>query len=148
MEETTMTYYSTPPRSDELYHYGIKGMRWGVRRYENKDGSLTELGKRRYDAYNKHEKLKNKAISEQRKLLGGDVFKLRSDFGDGSDDDEWFEMHARRAGLDTTAYNKAVKENSEFFKNNKKLIRQGKKLKKRMDFNKLSDQEKKSYYKK
>ena len=31
----------------ELYHYGIKGMRWGVRRYQNKDGSLTPAGKKR-----------------------------------------------------------------------------------------------------
>lgn len=32
----------------ELYHSGIKGMRWGVRRYQNKDGSLTPAGKKRY----------------------------------------------------------------------------------------------------
>lgn len=33
--------------NNELYHFGIEGMRWGIRRYQNKDGSLTELGKRR-----------------------------------------------------------------------------------------------------
>lgn len=31
----------------ELYHHGVKGMKWGVRRYQNKDGSLTAAGKKR-----------------------------------------------------------------------------------------------------
>ena len=32
----------------ELYHWGIKGMKWGVRRFQNKDGSLTPAGRKRY----------------------------------------------------------------------------------------------------
>ena len=39
-------------RQDELTHHGIKGMKWGVRRFQNKDGSLTPAGKRRYDEPN------------------------------------------------------------------------------------------------
>lgn len=34
--------------NNELMHWGKKGMKWGVRRYQNKDGTLTEAGKKRY----------------------------------------------------------------------------------------------------
>lgn len=39
-------------RQGELYHHGIKGQKWGVRRFQNKDGSLTPAGRRRYDEPN------------------------------------------------------------------------------------------------
>ena len=32
---------------NELYHFGIKGMKWGIRRYQNKDGTLTKARRRR-----------------------------------------------------------------------------------------------------
>lgn len=34
--------------NDELMHYGVQGMKWGVRRYQNPDGTLTAEGKKRY----------------------------------------------------------------------------------------------------
>lgn len=34
----------------EIYHHGVKGQKWGVRRYQNKDGSLIAAGKKRYQA--------------------------------------------------------------------------------------------------
>ena len=45
-------------RQGELYHHGIKGQKWGVRRFQNKDGSLTPAGKRRYDEPNVGRKTK------------------------------------------------------------------------------------------
>jgi len=34
--------------TNELYHHGIKGQRWGIRRYQNLDGTLTPAGRERY----------------------------------------------------------------------------------------------------
>lgn len=40
-----MEYCYVVPAGDELYHYGVKGMHWGIRRYQNKNGSLTSEGR-------------------------------------------------------------------------------------------------------
>lgn len=59
----------------ELYHHGILGQKWGVRRYQNEDGSLTEAGKRRLErkdnkwAEKNYKKIYNKAYSKSEKEL-------------------------------------------------------------------------------
>lgn len=54
--------------SDELRHWGIKGQKWGVRRYQNADGSLTTAGKKRYAKLESEMKqLKPKKSTKERK---------------------------------------------------------------------------------
>ena len=47
-------------QNEELYHYGTKGQKWGIRRYQHKDGTLTPLGRKRLE----------KLTKERTKLLG------------------------------------------------------------------------------
>lgn len=49
----------------ELYHHGIKGMRWGIRRYQAKDGSLTPAGKKRYNREMEKLKAREKIVKNK-----------------------------------------------------------------------------------
>lgn len=53
--------------NNQIWHWGVKGMKWGVRRYQNADGSLTNAGKRRYttDAAANSKKKKDNRLPEE-----------------------------------------------------------------------------------
>ena len=57
----------------ELTHYGIKGMHWGVRRFQNSDGTLTEAGKKRYT-----KSKVNRLIINKKNIETGKKYALRA----------------------------------------------------------------------
>lgn len=67
--------------ASSLEHHGVKGMKWGIRRYQNADGTLTAAGKTRYSAAREYRNVSktNRAVEDivkslsdrERRLLGG-----------------------------------------------------------------------------
>lgn len=64
-----MWEYVDPMTSDEIYHYGTKGMHWGERLYQNPDGSLTQLGRLRYGNKSNYNRVQAaKALIKKKKI--------------------------------------------------------------------------------
>ena len=113
--------------SSELYHFGVKGMKWGVRRYQNKDGSLTAEGKKHVADYKKAVSLNKEIDNRANSLIKSDP-RLKRDFGDGTDDPEYLEYIASGYKISTKALRESMANYSDFYKENGESIRLGRKI--------------------
>lgn len=93
---------------DELYHHGIKGMRWGVRRFQRKDGSLTSAGKKRYldDPSVKSSKAKMDAARKKQRVAN-------ADYTNASNKASFVPTKSNRQALNK-AYADKIKADSEY----------------------------------
>lgn len=118
---------------NELYHAGIRGMKWGVRRYQNKDGTLTDAGKKRY-ARDAREKEYNEYDEEK-----GTYYKVSNKNGRSdltADPNRYVKEDLERSKRVADATSNMTRE----LKNaNDRAIRNA--PKKRMDLSNMSDKE-------
>ena len=69
-----MTKWTCVRSDEELYHHGIKGMKWGVRRFQNKDGSLTPAGEKRYEDGNQVKQVPKQENKKSNSIDGAKVY--------------------------------------------------------------------------
>lgn len=89
----------------ELYHYGIKGQKWGVRRYQYENGQLTAEGKNRYNISDSIKPIRGKhsigyidSVNRERKINSENLYKM--DIAEAG----------RKHKIGSTAYTKAISE--------------------------------------
>lgn len=85
---------------NELYHHGIKGQRWGIRRFQNPDGTLTTAGKKRYGVASMT-KTKNAIDSVQNKIQNFEKLGFKDD-GEPTKHSIWLEKSVNNKGRKAT----------------------------------------------
>ena len=108
-------YISTAPLYDSVYlaHHGIKGQKWGVRRFQNSDGTLTEAGKKHYlktieKRENRYAKIISKDKSQYNKLYANRTKatdKALHEFGESKEFNDYAEALAKLEDFYENSYN-------------------------------------------
>ena len=99
--------------NNELYHHGVKGMKWGVRRYQNADGSLTAAGRKKVSKqYNRHIKQTTARVSRNNKKRYRDAYNETADYMNNGGIDKYNKAYAKKLGK--KAKNHDYKNDAEY----------------------------------
>lgn len=110
---------------DELYHHGVKGQRWGFRRYQNADGSLTSAGIKKYNRKvgklqrleKRREKMKFKSAKYSKKAADWNYKALRSRTHEGMQKRQLkASKYSRKAARLEYAAAKKIKRGNKIYK--------------------------------
>lgn len=97
-----------------LAHHGIKGQKWGVRRYENPDGTLTEAGKLRYGRAERKEwkrSAKENYREAKKKFKSGELGENSKEF-ENAKRDRYMAKHGSAKDIDAYRYGTKEEKNS------------------------------------
>lgn len=117
-----------------LVHFGILGQKWGVRRFQNPDGTLTAEGKRHYDTYKEGARKTEKVYKEIDELKNKHYKKFKEAFGDDVDNGSYkndidaIDMFLQDYGIKGEKFYKARAEQYKYINTNKESINAGKNI--------------------
>lgn len=96
-----------------IEHHGIKGQRWGLRRYQNEDGSLTEAGRKRYDKPDKE--IKKLAKLDRKQYKAGKKTNNLNSFTRNINPVMYDFIHTKRAS-------RLFKKTEKYFEDHKEVL--------------------------
>lgn len=131
ISHSVLARYIITRSSNELYHWGIKGQKWGVRRFQNSDGTLTDAGKKRYLTRGEYREILRDAKKDKKAFLN----EWKSEQSNTRNDNERQEVDAKynRIASGMAKSRSVLEKNAGHFKKAEKFLHESEVLSRKAD---------------